>query len=183
MNVLYDLYRTIASTITEGVLDIKKVDIDLGQLKKEGLALPVEFPLLLIRFQNIFWKEYSSTNQIGLVHIRLKLIYPFVEDDENYFADSNVRSEVETFYDLIQTVHDCVKDIVPGPSSWIKRFNENLLETDPLELKWIYCMDYYCNVFSDGTYFDSGVAVDVDYDLLANVSLVFERALGGKRVG
>ena len=183
MSVLFDLYRTLASSLSVGVTAIKKVDIDLGQLKKEGSVLPVDYPLILIRFQNISWKEYSSTNQIGLLHIRFKIIYPFEEDDENYVADGGERLEVETFYEIIQEVHQIIVDTLPGPSSLIKRFNENLLETDPIELRWIYCMDYYCNVFSDGSYFDEVMGVDVDYDILANDSLVFERTIEGKKVG
>lgn len=182
MNALYDLYRLVASSINDGIPEIKKVDIDLGQLKKGGENTPVDYPLLLIRFENVFWKEYDASKQIGVVHLRLKIIYPYVNETELYTTDHGVRYEVETFFNIIQSIYDIIKDLPAGSNSRIKRFNENHIETLPEDYKWIYCMDYYCNIYSDHSTFDDSAPIEVDYDMLNRDNWVFDRTVGGKKV-
>jgi hypothetical protein len=183
MNALYDLYRLVASSIYDGIPEIKKIDIDLGQLKKEGELIPIEYPALLIRFENVFWKDYDASKQIGVVHLRLKIIYPFIEDAQNYETEHGVRLEAETFFNLIQTIHDILKDLPPGTNSQLKRFNENHIDNLPKDIKWIYCMDYYCNIFSDHSSFDGGMPLNVDYDMLMRDNWFIERTIEGKKVG
>lgn len=183
MNALYDLYRLVASSVNDGVAAIKKVDIDLGQLKKDGENIPVDYPLLLLRFENVFWKDFDASKQIGTVHLRLKLIYPYVNESEFYETDHGVRYEVETFYDIIQSIHDIVKDLPPGTNSRLKRFNENHIEAMPEEMKWVYCMDYYCNIYSDHSSFDDGMPPTLDYDILYRDNWFFDRTIDGKKVG
>jgi hypothetical protein len=183
MNALYDLYRFVASSLNDGVTEIKKVDIDLGQLKKGGENMPVDYPLLLIRFENVYWKDFDASKQIGTVHLRLKIIYPYVNESEFYQTDHGVRYEVETLYNIVQSVHDIMKDLPPGTNSKLKRFNENHIESLPEEMKWVYCMDYYCNIFSDHSSFDGGMLTEVDYDLLMMENRIFERTVSSKKVG
>jgi hypothetical protein len=183
MNALYDLYRLVATAIYDGIPELKKVDIDLGQLKKEGETLLIEYPALLIRFENVYWKDYDASKQIGVVHVRLKIIYPYIEDAQNYETDHGVRYEVETFFNIIQTIHEIMAALPPGTNSTLKRFNENHIENLPKDIKWIYCMDYYCNIFSDHSSFDAGMPTAVDYDLLLMENRILERTVDGKKVG
>lgn len=183
MNALYDMYRLIASSVNDGIPEIKKVDIDLGQLKKGGENMPVDYPLMLIRFENVYWKDFDASKQIGVVHVRLKIIYPYVNEAENYATDHGVRYEVETFFNIIQSIYDIIKDLPPGSNSKLKRFNENLIETLPEEQKWVYCMDYYCNIYSDHSSFDGGMPIEVDYDMLMRDNWFFDRTVDGKKVG
>ena len=183
MNAHYELYRLIATSIFDGVAEIKHVDFDFGQLKKDGEELQMDYPALLIRFENIYWKDYDGTKQIGVVHVRLKIIYPYVNEGEFYETDHGVRYEAETFFTIIQNIHNIVKDLPPGLNSNIVRFNENHLENIPKEAKWVYCIDYYTNIFSDNSSFDTGMPLSVDYEMLYKDSYVLERAIEGKKVG
>ena len=183
MSALFNLYGQIATAITDNVPEIKHVDIDIGQLKKEGAEIPVIYPAVLIRIENVYWKDYDAAKQIGVVHLRLKIIYPFENETEYYSAPHGVRTEMATFYAIVENVNRYVSLIAPGTFTRINRFNEAHLETNPEEQKWIYCLDYYCNVYSDGSDFIDGESFDFDYDLLLKFDALLDRTLRGKKVG
>ena len=183
MSSLNTLYGILADTLYVNVPELKHIDIDLGQLTKAGAKIPVEYPGLLMRFENVMWKEFDTSKQIGLVHIRLKIIYPFVDETEYYTREHAVRTEVSTFFDLIQSINYVVSVIPIGISTKLYRFNENHLDSLPDEQKWIYCLDYYCNIYSDGSYFSTGATLDLDKNFLTNTNLFLERTIDGKKVG
>ena len=183
MSAIGNLYEHLIEALFETVDGIAFVDIDLGQLKKEGENIPVEYPGLIIRFENIFWKEYDASKQIGVVHVRLKFIYPYTNEAEFYEPSAGIRTEVVAFFEIIQNIHTAVSSIAMSNHTQLFRFNENHLDNKPEEMKWVYCLDYYCNIYSDASDFADGSTLDIDYTMLERGTMVFDRTIDAKKVG
>lgn len=183
MSALSDLYQHIVQALYETVDGIPFVDMDFGQLKKGGEEITIEYPALLIRFENVYWKEYDASKQLGAVHVRLKFIYPYTNENEYLESTDGIRNEVVSFFEIIQNIHTAVSSIPPSTHTLLYRFNENHLENKPEEMKWIYCLDYYCHIFSDGTSMGDGSTYEIDYSLIQRTNMFLENTISERKVG
>lgn len=177
------LYNDIMDAVVGVVVELKTVDVDLGQLKKGGESMPLDYPALLIRFENVAWRITDAPKQIGLVHVRLKVIYPFTNAEDYYTAVHTVREEIATFYGIIQALHDAINSITGPKHSKLIRFNENHLESNPDEMKWIYCIDYYCNIDTELSDFAPETPLDADFGIISQNEIFLENTIKAKRVG
>ncbi len=179
MNALTNIYTNLSAAIFDAGIGVEFVDIDLGQLKKNGENIPIDYPAVLIKLENIAWKTEESGKQKGLVHVRLKIIYPYTE--EFYIADGRIRNEVQSFFDLLTRIQGGVQSIPTGNHSRLFRINECHLDSLPEEMKWIYAIDYQCNIWEDGSEIEYE-ELDTDYDLIAVENRFFERTINAERV-
>ncbi|MEO8150254.1 MAG: hypothetical protein ABI723_21650, partial [Bacteroidia bacterium] len=113
------------------------------------------------------------------VHVRLKIIYSY--EYEFFIAVQPYREEVGIFMDMVKAVHDAVLTIPPSTFTKLYRFNENHLETIPEEMKWIYCIDYQCNIWESGNDIDYAMH-DTSYDLIGFENVFLERTIDAERV-
>jgi hypothetical protein len=173
---LFQIYTDIAISIA-GVTAIKKCDVDLGQMKKGGEDISWDVPGVIIRNENVWWRPYEDGSQLGLVHTRLKIIYPYTSDTE-YYGFEIYRTEVETFYDIIRNITAAIDGITNSAHSNFYRFNECHLNTLPAERQWIYCIDYICNIHNDASDID-GMIVFSAPDL-ATENVIYERTINAR---
>ena len=180
VNAFNNIYANIVTAIVDSDLGFKTVDIDLGQLKKGGENIPYEEPAVLISIENTVWSYFDETRDIGVVHVRLKVIYPFTNEDENYTGIHFVRTEVDTFYQLISNVNFVVKNIVPSNFSKLFRINESHFLSEPEGMKWIHTLDYLCNVLSDDGDIGDPNTLIVDYGNIDSSNAILRRAIDAK---
>ena len=171
MSPLNDIYQSIFLKILEIDRSIW-IELDMGQLEKDGGTLPIKYPAVLLRFEDVVWKDTGTGIQIGLVNIGVKYVHHFTKENE-LMQGSVPRHEVKECLDTLQLIHDKLKDLT-GPSfSQMKRFNQYYKKTHPKDLLWEIVMQYQCNIQSDGL-LASPITV-VDYNDIRNNNDFLER--------
>lgn len=154
---LGNLYGNIVSNLTDNVSELKTIDIDMGHLKDEGAKLPYELPAAIVKIENVYYEKFDISNRLGVAHVRIRIVYAYENDTENYVAAHNVRTEVLLFFELIHNIKEAINGITGGYHSNLYLINESHLRSNTGEMKWIYCLDYLCNLYSnDADYIDTG---------------------------
>jgi hypothetical protein len=173
-NALNNIYGNVVTSIIDHVPEIKTVDIDLGQLEEKPPQIPYEEPAVLFRIENIIWNEYDASKQIGLVHLRLRLIFAFDNDDENYTIAHTVRTQVNDFALMSENIHNALMTMSPHNHTKLFRFNQRHHIVEDKTLVWMHVIDYMCNVFSDNSELDPNNLM-WDYDQINRANVLFER--------
>ena len=178
------LYGNIITNLVDNVATLKTVDIDMGQLKSGGENLPFELPAAILKLENVVWERFDGSKRLGTVHVRLKIIFQYLRDDENYTAPHFVRTEVMEFYELIANVRETIRQISAPYHTRLYLINESHLKSNPEDMKWAYCMDWQCNIFSDNSDCPDTGDITIDYNMLANTNEFMERSdLSVVRIG
>lgn len=173
-NAINNIYGNVVTTLLATVPELKTVDIDLGQLEENPPQIPYEEPAVLFKIENIIWSDYDGSKQIGLVHVRLRLIFAFEDDGENYSIAHTVRESVNDFCLLAEKIHDAIRTISPYNHSKLIRFNQRHHIVEDATLKWMHVIDYMCNVFSDNTDIDPNSFV-FNYDEILRANVIYDR--------
>lgn len=172
---LGNLYGNIVAHLVDYVPVLKTVDIDLGQIKSGGEKLPLELPAAILKLENVVWQQYDAAKRIGIVHVRLKILVPFLNDEENYAAPHSVRNEVLAFYELLHDIRQTINGITSGYHTKLYLFNESHLKSTPEDLKWTYCIDLQCNIYSDDSEIADSGGVTIDTGTLELDNAFMER--------
>lgn len=162
MNPLVEIYDNTLGVLRTLSATFPWFDIDIGQLEEDGVELPLQFPCVLIRYEDIIWgKKDVGGIQEGVVNFSVKVVFQFTNETE-MFIPMNGRLELTTFLNNLSTLNDSL--IAMSGTSFSKpvRFNEYQEKTNPKDLLWVHVMQYQCNVQSDGAIADPD-ALNVDY--------------------
>lgn len=170
---LSDIYIAIVDTLRATGLPISWIDIDLGQIDKDAEVIPIEFPGLLVKFEDVIWWDKNPDLQEGLVNVSIKLVYKFRNEADAYTA-IKVRDEAIAFMDLLTQIHEAIKAIRGSSFSKLLRYNQYFLKTKPEYYHWIQVMEYQCNIQSDESIEDVET-VNIDYDFIRNSNDYMER--------
>ena len=166
------IYKAIVDLLRESGVPLKWIDIDLGQIDKDAEVIPIEFPALLLKFEDVIWKD-NADFQLGLVNVSMKFVFKFTSEADNYTA-IKVRDEAVVNLALIRDVHDRISEIRSGAFSRLLRYNQYQLKTKPEYFHWIQVVEYQCNIQSDGSIVDPE-NVNIDYDFISNSNVYMER--------
>ena len=161
---IYQKLRDCVATIPGGFW----FDLDIGQLDDVLNDLPLKFPAVLVRFDDVTWKPMSPTVQIGVVSVSVKFVYQFTQ--ESQIMNGNVtRQEVKDCLNTLYLVNKQIDGVTNGTSfSKLMRFNQYHVATKPNSLIWIHVLQYQCNIQSDNNIANPNV-LNIDYvDILNN---------------
>ena len=167
------LYKAIVDTVRATGINIKWIDIDLGQIDKDAEIIPIEFPALLLKFEDVIWRDKSPDLQEGLVNVSVKLVYKFQSESDNYTA-IKVRNEAVDFLQLLYDLNNILIAIRGESFSKLVRYNQYLLKTKPEYFHWIQVMEYQCNIQSDCR-IENPEVVNIYYDEIQNSNIYMER--------
>lgn len=167
------IYKAIVDLLEASGITLKWIDIDLGQIDKDAEIIPIEFPALLLKFEDVIWRDKSPDLQEGLVNISMKFVYKFQSEADNYTA-IKVRDEAVAFMQLINDVHSRIIGLRSGAFSKLLRYNQYQLKTKPEYFHWIQVVEYQCNIQSDGA-IENPEVVNIDYDFIRNSNDYMER--------
>lgn len=170
---LAEIYETTITTLRGSGLDIKWMDIDMGQLEEDGMELPLQYPAVLLKLGDIIWrqKEADSEMQIGEVTLSVKVIFQFQKEEQILLVDT--RTEVSDFLQFLDSIHGFITGMTGSMFNKFIRFNQYHQSTKPADLLWIHVLQYQCNIHSDASTPDSDLAVD--FDSLKNNNAFMER--------
>lgn len=166
------IYKAIVDLLRDSGVPLKWIDIDLGQIDKDAEVIPIEFPALLLKFEDVIWKD-NADFQLGLVNVSFKFVFKFTSEADNYTA-IKVRDEAVVNLALIRDVHDRISEIRSGAFSRLLRYNQYQLKTKPEYFHWIQVVEYQCNIQSDGSIADPD-NVNIDYDFIRSSNDYMER--------
>ena len=167
------IYKAIVDLLRESGVPLKWIDIDLGQIDKDAEVIPIEFPALLLKFEDVIWRDKTPDVQEGLVNVSMKYVFKFTNEADNYTA-IKIRDEALVNLALIRDIHDRISGIRSGAFSRLLRYNQYQLKTKPEYFHWIQVVEYQCNIQSDG-----GIAdpenVNIDYEFIRSSNDYMER--------
>lgn len=173
MQPLIDIYQGILTALAGLGIPPKWVDLDMGQLEPGGKHLPLSYPALLCKFDDVIWKDESDTVQIGLVTVTLKVIFKFKSDAEILASQTTARAEVVSSYQLLHNIHQATTGISGTTFNKLRRFNQFQYNADPKNLISVQVLQYVCNIKSDSSNPDS--ALSIDFDHVKNYNAFLER--------
>lgn len=173
INPLFEIYRTIFSKIQE--IDPKKywVDIDMGQFETEGRNIPITYPAIILKFEDVIWKDKDREFQIGLVNLTIKYAHRFLSESE-IMNCSQPRQEICDCLDTLQLIHEKLNKLRGETFSELTRFNQYHRKTNPKDLLWVNVIQYQCNIQSNGR-IDSPDILITDFDDVRNNNVFLER--------
>jgi hypothetical protein len=172
-NPLLEIYQTVYTKIKE--IDPTKYwfDIDMGQFDIDGSNLPITYPAILLRFEDVIWKDRDMFSQIGLVNITIKYAHRFKSESE-MIAGNSPRQEIQDCLQILQTIHGQLNKISGSSFSAFTRFNQYHQKTNPKDLLWVNVIQYQCNIQSNGG-IDSPELLITDFDDVRNNNVFLER--------
>jgi len=165
---LVDIYQKVRDLVTSIPGNTFWFDLDIGQLDDDLVDLPLKYPAILIRFDDVTWKAMSPTVQIGVVCVSVKYVYQFKQ--ESQIINGNVtRQEVKDCINTLFAVNAQLNGATNGTSfSKLIRFNQYHVRTKPNSMLWVHVLQYQCNIQSDGAIANPGTLA-IDYvDILNN---------------
>lgn len=166
VNPLFDIYQTIYNKIQE--IDTKKYwfDVDMGQLETDGSVLPITYPAILLRFEDVIWKDGATDFQIGLVNITLKYAHRFLSENE-VMTGQQPRQEISECLGTLQIIHEKINKVQGSSFSALTRFNQYHRQTNPKDLLWVNVIQYQCNIQSNGLIENPDILI-TDFDDIRN---------------
>lgn len=169
---LVNLYQGI-NIVTRDSGFFTMYDIDMGQLESEGEGLPMECPAMLMKIEDIIWRDIDEELQVGVVNISLKLIFQFTKEEEIIIVTGEGRTEVIEILQRIEEYHNMVTEMTGEGFNKLRRFNQYQLPINPKNLYWIHVLQYQCNIKSDSNKPDA--ALDLNFDDVKNNNAFMER--------
>ena len=169
---LVNLYQGI-NIVTRDSGMFTMYDIDMGQLETEGETLPLNCPAMLLKMEDVIWKDVTDDLQIGVVNISLKMIFQFQKEEEIITVPGDGRTEVNEILTLIEDYHHMITGMSGEGFNRLRRFNQYQLPINPKNLYWIHVLQYQCNVKSDSSAPDA--TLDLDFDSVKNNNAFMER--------
>ncbi len=170
---LFEIYQTVFNKVQE--MDPLKFwfDLDMGQFDGEGYALPITYPAILLKFEDVIWKDMDNEKQIGLVNLTVKYAHRFTSESE--MRSGNMpREEIRVSLQTLQALHEKLNKVSGGTFSALTRFNQYHRKTNPKDLLWVNVIQYQCNIQSNGG-IDSPETLSTDFEDIRNNNLFLER--------
>ena len=173
INPLFEIYQTVYNKIQE--IDPKKYwfDINLSQFESEGCNLPIIYPAILLRFEDVIWKDRDKDLQIGLVNLTIMYAHRFLSESE-LMTGNKPRQEICDCLDSLQVLHEKLNKAHGKSFSALTRFNQYHRKTNPKDLLWVNVIQYQCNIQSNGK-IDSPDKLITDFDDVRNNNVFLER--------
>ncbi len=171
---LTDIYQKLRDLITSIPATTLWFDLDIGQLDDDEVDLPMKYPAILIRFDDVTWKAMSATVQMGVVSVSVKFVYQFRQ--ESQIINGNVtRQEVKDCLNTLFILHNQISGATNGTSfSKLTRFNQYHVRTKPNSMLWIHVLQYQCNIQSDNNIANPNV-LTIDYTDILNNNYFMDR--------
>lgn len=162
MNPLNDIYLALLAKVRTVAIANLWFDLDMGQLDEEGNDLPLQFPAVLVKFEDVIWKTRPDGVQIGTVNIAVKFAFQFKNEAE-LISTTLARPEVTECLNNLLSLHTAI-DLTGGASfSQMMRYNQYQQKTNPKDLLWVQVLQYQCNIQSNGV-IDAPLALIIDYN-------------------
>lgn len=172
-NPLINIYSSIHLKLRELPEPPKCFDVELGQFDEEGLNIPVEYPAVFLKFEDIIWNPLNEEVDIGIVNITVKTIWQFTKDNELLYKFAE-REEVIQALQYAFDVDFAINQLNGESFSRLKRFNQFQETSKPQDLTWTHVVQYQCNIQSNSA-IDNPDNLILDYDLLKNNNSFMER--------
>ncbi|QQR95607.1 MAG: hypothetical protein IPJ93_02380 [Bacteroidota bacterium] len=169
---LVSLYQGVI-TVTRDSGFFPMCDVDMGQLENDGESLPLECPAMLMKIEDVIWRDVDDDLQMGVVNISLKMIFQFSTEEEIITIPGEGRAEVIKILNLIEEYHTMITNLSGDSFNKLRRFNQYQLPINPKNLYWIHVLQYQCNIRSDSHTPDA--SLDLDFDSVKNNNAFMER--------
>lgn len=165
---LTDIYQKLRDLVTAIPGTTVWFDLDIGQLDDDTTDLPLKFPAVLVRFDDVIWKAMSPTVQMGVVCVSVKFAYQFKQENQIVNGSAS-RQEVKDCLNTIFVLHNLISGATNGTSfSKLTRFNQYHVHSNPSSLIWTHVIQYQCNIQSDNNIANPNT-LTIDYvDILNN---------------
>jgi len=165
---LTDIYQKLRDLITTIPATTLWFDLDIGQLDDDDVDLPMKYPAVLVRFDDVTWKALNALVQIGVVCVSVKFVYQF-KSESQIINNSVSRQEVKDCLNTLFVIHNQIAGATNGTSfSRLTRFNQYHVRTKPNSMLWIHVLQYQTNIQSDNNIANPN-ALNIDYvDILNN---------------
>src|ERR1043165_570713 len=171
---LTDIYQKLRDLVTSIPGTTFWYDLDTGQLEDDTTDLPLKFPAILVRFDDVTWKAMSPTVQIGVVCVSVKFAYQFKQESQILNGNAT-RQEVKDCLNTLFVVHNQINGATNGTSfSKLTRFNQYNVPTKPVNLIWTHVLQYQCNIQSDNNIANPTV-LTIDYTDILNNNYFMDR--------
>lgn len=171
---LTDIYQKLRDIITAIPGFTFWFDLDLGQLDDDSAELPMKFPAILVRFDDVTWKAMSPTIQLGVVCVSVKFAYQFKQENQ-IINGSASRQEVKDYLNTLFVLHNQISGATNGTSfSKLTRFNQYHVRTKPNSMIWTHVLQYQCNIQSDNNIANPNV-LTIDYNDILNNNTFMDR--------
>ncbi len=123
------------------------VDLDMGQLDSDGYKSPITYLTILLKFEDVIWKNMNESVQIGLVNLTVKYAHRFTSESEMMTGDV-LRVEIRECLNALQVIHERLGGVSGSSFSVLTRFNQYQRKTNPTDLLWVNVIQYQCNIQS-----------------------------------
>ena len=150
-------------------------DADLGQLEDENNQFPIDYPAVLIRFDEVIWQNTleDGTSKRGVANISLKCIFKFTNEEE-WQIPLGIRTELMEFFDVLGIIHSAVNNLSSENYSRLELYNQFHIKTKIEDMLWVTVLQYRCNVQTGGTLIPD-TPVIIDSELLRSDNDFMER--------
>ena len=150
MTPLEEIYNNVCDKVRTLPKKFRWFDLDMGQLEESGNELPIEFPAVLLKFEDVIWKTRPDGVQLGIVNVTVKLAFQFIQEEQIITA-MNGRQEVRDCLTTLFKLHDLLNLMHGTLFSQFRRYNQYHKDINPKDLIWQHILQYQCNIQDNGT--------------------------------
>jgi hypothetical protein len=102
------LYQDLLTRLAAQVPDLRWIDYDQGQIDYPAEHYPIDFPAVLIDFENTEWEDIGQQIQGGDVTITFRVVFRLYEDLNNHTPAAS-RQEGLNKLQLLNTLHKALQ--------------------------------------------------------------------------
>lgn len=156
------LYEHIVDNV-EGIGAFKWCDFDFGQTEHKEQEYSIEYPAVLIKFDNVIWQSPVGDGSLkGVATVSFKVMCQHL-NEHDWLLPFQVRGEVITFYDLLGMLHNSRLDLTSDHYSKLRLFNQFHVKTPINEMIWVEILQYRTNIQTNGAIEDpSGLVIEFE---------------------
>jgi hypothetical protein len=168
------MYEEIVHHIAE-IAVIKWCDADFGQLEDKKKQFPIDYPAVLIKFDDVIWQNTleDGITKRGVVNISLKTIFK-LNNEQDWLSPLSPRSELMGFFDVLGLVHNTINGLSGSSYTKLTLYNQFHIKRKIEEMLWVNVLQYRCNIQTDGIAPETPEPV-IDFDLLKSDNDFMER--------
>ncbi len=114
------LYKNLLARLDANVPELAWIDYDQGQIDFPGTSYPIDFPAVLIDFEEIPWEDVGQMVQGGVLTIAFRIAFEIWEDSNNHTPEDS-RNAGLLKLQLINKIHQYLQGHSAGHYNALSR--------------------------------------------------------------